>query len=237
MTRFSPLAEMDCRFLSGVGPKMAERLAKLGVYSVQDILFHLPIRYEDRSRLTPLKSLQAGQSALVEAVILRHEVVRRHKMMLQCYLEDEQGGYLALRFFHFSSAQREQLKKGARMRCYGEVRWGSAGFEMIHPEYEVLQSDEKFPPLDKSLTPVYPTTEGLSQRYWRRLTDQALTLLVREDQLEELLPAVLCESLQFPALKEALHYIHRPPVHVRPERRERSRLSWRDYISATTLPA
>src|SRR3990167_294939 len=151
---------------------MALRLAKLGIHTAQDILFHLPLRYEDRSRITPIRQLQIGQTALVEAEIVLTEVIRRHRLSMICQIADA-SGRLRLRFFHFSNAQRQHLVTGQRIRCFGEVRLGANGLEMIHPEYQLLEGQTP-PPLSKTLTPVYPTTEGIAQALWRQLTEQVL---------------------------------------------------------------
>ncbi|OGT29751.1 MAG: ATP-dependent DNA helicase RecG [Gammaproteobacteria bacterium RIFCSPHIGHO2_12_FULL_35_23] len=206
------LAEINCQYLKGVGPRMAVKLAKLGIYSGQDILFHLPFRYEDRSHLTPIRQLQPSQSALIEAEIINTSIIRKHRVSMICQVKDSTG-YLNLRFFHFSNAQRQHWLTGKKVRCYGEVRLSNQGLEMIHPEYQI-GTEADFPPLAQTLTPVYPTTEGIGQTAWRQLTDQVLSLLAQERQLQELLPAELLQQLKFPTLKQALQYVHRPPLNV-----------------------
>ena len=173
--------------LSGVGDKLAEKLGKLGIRQVQDLLFHLPLRYQDRTRLMPLGSLRLQQESLVEGVIGLSQVNFGRRRSLLCHISDGTGS-LVLRFFHFSKAQQQQLAKGRRIRCFGEVRSGPSSLEMVHPEYQLI-SDSGVTPVDAALTPVYPTTEGLHQLSWRKLIRQALMLL-NDQQMPELLAAL-----------------------------------------------
>ena len=195
--------------LSGVGEKLAEKLGKLGIRQVQDLLFHLPLRYQDRTRLMPLGSLRLQQESLVEGVIGLSQVNFGRRRSLLCHISDGTGS-LVLRFFHFSKAQQQQLAKGRRIRCFGEVRSGPSSLEMVHPEYQLI-SDSGVTPVDAALTPVYPTTEGLHQLSWRKLIRQALMLL-NDQQMPELLAALNAEH---PLLKyqltEALQLVHQPP--------------------------
>ena len=195
--------------LSGVGDKLAEKLGKLGIRQVQDLLFHLPLRYQDRTRLMPLGSLRLQQESLVEGVIGLSQVNFGRRRSLLCHISDGTGS-LVLRFFHFSKAQQQQLAKGRRIRCFGEVRSGPSSLEMVHPEYQLV-SDNGVTPVDAALTPVYPTTEGLHQLSWRKLIRQALMLL-NDQQMPELLAAL---NTQHPLLKyqlsEALQLVHQPP--------------------------
>ncbi len=229
------LAEIECRYLKGVGPKMAEKLAKLGIHTAQDVLFHLPLRYEDRSRVVPIAQLRPGQSAMVEGRILDSAVIKRRQLNLLCRITDGAAD-LTLRFFHFSNAQRQYLQVGHAIRCYGEVRQGQHGLEIIHPEYSVLKEGE-FPPLEKTLTPIYPTTEGVGQHLWRQLTEQVLALLKREDQLQELLPKSVLAELDFPELKQAIHFIHRPPVTLNVDKLADSRHPFQQRLAFEELLA
>ena len=139
-------------------------------------------------------------------------MLRRRRSLL-CSIADGTGS-LTLRFFHFSRAQQKGLQRGTRLRCYGEVRKGPAGLEMVHPEYQRLGEDEE-PALEERLTPFYPSTEGLQQPRLRRLVDLALAAL-EAGGLEELLPEAASASMGFPSLEEALRFIHRPPVGTAP---------------------
>jgi len=194
--------------LRGVGPQVAERLEKLGIRSVEDLLFHLPLRYEDRTRVTPIGALRPGHHATVEGVIELTETLFRGRRMLLTRIADGTGA-LTLRFFHFNATQIAMLARGARIRCYGEGRPGKTTLEMVHPEYRLLGKDEHLSE-EPALTPIYPATEGVQQLKLRSLTDQALRLLDHA-ALPELMPAELLTEAHMPALAEALHYVHRPP--------------------------
>jgi ATP-dependent DNA helicase RecG len=198
--------------LKRVGPRLTERLAGLGLNSVQDLLFHLPSRYQDRTRLTPIAELIPGGEALVEGVVSAAEVALGRRRSLKVWLADGETRGLMLRFFHFSTAQREGLKPGTRLRCYGEVRQGPHSLEIVHPEYQVLGA-EAGPAVAEALTPIYPSTEGLHQATWRSLTDQALEWLGRgASLLPDLLPAEVTSTLGLPDLAAAVAYLHRPPL-------------------------
>ena len=194
--------------LRGVGPQVAEKLARLGLRSVEDLLFHLPRYYEDRTRITPVGALRPGGTASVEATVELTEVAFRGRRMLLTRISDGTGA-LTLRFFHFNAAQQAMLARGARLRCYGEVRPGKATLEMVHPEYKILGKDD-LAPREPALTPIYPATEGVQQVKLRALTDQALSWLAHGNALEELLPAEVLGK-DMPPLAEALRYVHRPP--------------------------
>ncbi len=198
----------DLRTLRGVGPAIAERLARLGVERPLDLLFLLPQRYEDRTRVAPLGSLRPGQRVVVEGEIAVADVAFRRRRSLLVRLTDKTG-QLTLRFFHFSRAQQSNLATGARLRCYGEVRPGPLGYEMVHPEYRVLAADQ-LAALDDRLTAVYPTVEGLAQFRLRDLTTQALDRVL--PTLADELPAENLAPLHMPALADALRYVHRPPA-------------------------
>lgn len=203
------LSTMPCTELKGVGPKTAECLARLGIASTQDLLFHLPLRYQDKTRVRNIVSLQPGESALIEGDVIAKETPKGGKTRLLLHLQDDKG-FIHLRFFHVVLAQIKALNPGVKLRCFGEVRFGPKGFEMVHPEYRVIQPGE-IVPIDVALTPVYPTTEGLYQNGLRRLTEQALSLMMREKQLN-LLSSNLFSQAAFSDIKDALLYVHRPPV-------------------------
>lgn len=195
--------------LKGVGKQLAEKLSKLGLNNLQDLLFHLPLRYIDRTRVTPIGALQPNMSAVIEGEIQACDIVFGRRRSLMCRLQDGTGT-LTLRFFHFSAAQKNNLVSGVRLRCYGECRRGASGLEIYHPEYERLELAADLP-LERTLTPVYPATEGITQQRLRALTDQALALLDRHS-LHELLPEDLRRHLHQVPLIEALQFLHRPPA-------------------------
>lgn len=194
--------------LKGIGPALAKKLEKLNLYWVDDLLFLLPIRYEDRTQLVKIGALEAGGRCLVCGEVLLAETVFRGRRNLLVRLSDG-SGQLTLRFFHFSRAQQAQFQPGVHITCFGEVRRGKSGFEIIHPEYRVLRADQDAA-TDESLTPIYPATEGVQQGRLRSLTDQAL-LQLHAAPPPELLPASITEKLGMPSLADAINYLHRPP--------------------------
>jgi ATP-dependent DNA helicase RecG len=206
-------AEVDLlsvRRLPGVGPRLAERLARLDIHTIPDLLFHLPLRYQDRTRVVPMGALRPGQDAVIQGEVLLTEVKFGRRPMLLSRLGDGTGA-ITLRFYHFNARQKEQLARGVVVRCYGEVRVGVGALEMIHPEYRVVGSDE--PAREQEhLTPIYPTTEGLNQHSLRRLSEHALQWLQRHaERVPELLPDAIQHALKLPPLHEAITYLHRPP--------------------------
>ena len=202
------LDERPVTSLRGVGPALAATLAKLGLHTVQDLLFHLPLRYEDRTRVVPIGALRHGDRAVIEGEVQLAEVVFRGRRALLCRLADG-SGYITLRFFHFSAAQQAALSRGTRLRCFGEARPGPAGLEIVHPEYRRVIAGVT-PPADDSLTPVYPTTEGVQQGRMRVLTDLALTQLADGGLRDWVAPDVLAAA-RMTSLEAALRYVHRPP--------------------------
>ncbi len=205
------LADLAVTALRGVGNRVAERLEKLGIRSVQDVLFHLPHRYQDRTRVQPIGSLRPGDEALIVGEIGLTQIRFGRRRSLISVVSDGTGS-IALRFFHFSATQQANLERGRRIRCYGEVRRGAGSLEMVHPEYDVVEVDQPVP-VETRLTPIYPTTEGLHQLSLRRITDQALALL-EVTPPDELLPEQVLRQLGLPALTEALAVAHRPPPEV-----------------------
>ncbi|MGE0114518.1 MAG: ATP-dependent DNA helicase RecG [Steroidobacteraceae bacterium] len=200
--------------LRGVGTALAGKLAMLGIHTVQDVLFHLPFRYEDRTQTQPLGTLQAGMRAVVEGEVQLSEVVFRGRRQLLVRISDG-SGWLTLRFFHFSGSQQTQLARGIRVRCYGEVRPGPQTLEMVHPEYRRVSTDSE-PVAESSLTPVYPATEGVQQARLRQLSAAALQEL-RRNSVRDWLPPQLLPDRHWPSLHAALQYMHRPPPDARLE--------------------
>ena len=189
------LNALPCTHLQGVGPRLAERLAHLGINVIQDILFHLPFRYQDRTRILPLRQLTVGEHAAIEATIDQVTTPQGGRTRLLCRIRDA-SGHAWLRFFYMNPLQRKTLAVGMKLRCYGEVRFGAAGLEMIHPEYHLVTDGLQLPE-DDHLTPIYATTEGLSQLTWRKLTSQALQLVEFGGVLQELLPMTILQKLNF----------------------------------------
>ena len=205
--------------LKGVGPAVAAKLEKLGIYTVQDVLFHLPLRYEDRTRVVSIGSLQAGQQVLIEGVIEHSEIRFSRKgsrwgksksgsgRSLLCYLSDGTGG-VVLRFFYFNASQQENLALGQRVRCFGEIRHGANSLEITHPEYKLIEENERLSTMN-ALTPVYPKTDGVHQTLLRNLAEQALAGIT-DNAIVDLLPAFLRQEKSFPELSQALNMVHHP---------------------------
>ncbi len=195
--------------LRGVGEALASRLARLGVFTIQDLLFLLPLRYEDRTRIVPIGTLRVGDAAVIDAEVELTEVVFRGRRQLLTRIADG-SGFLTLRFFHFNLSQKEALARGKRLRCFGEVRRGPLGLEIVHPEYRLLDPEHK-ESFAESLTPIYPATEGVQQGRLRRLTALALDAAV-DGALTDWLPRAILDEVRWPGLYEALAYAHRPPT-------------------------
>ena len=195
--------------ISGVGAAVAEKLGKLGIFNLQDLLFHLPLRYEDRTRITPIADLQAEQYATIEGVVQSSEVQFGRRPMLMVYLSDGTAK-LALRFFNFNAGMKNSLQPGARVKAFGEVRRGRFMAEIHHPEYQIIH-DNKPLVLAETLTPIYSATEGLKQTALRKLIAQAL-LVLDKTPIAELLPAE-CNPHPFD-LKFAIQFLHNPPPDV-----------------------
>ena len=214
MTSIEDQLGLDARpvtTLKGVGPRVSERLATLDIYNLQDFLFHLPRRYEDRTRVTPIGALHAGMQAVIEAEVDLVEIKYGRRRSLLVRISDGTGA-LTIRLFYFNSNQQQGFVRGHRFRFFGDIRNGSVTLEMVHPEYQRLQEHESLP-LAAQMTPVYPTTEGVSQILLRRMTDQVLLLLDSEN-LPDLLPVDVLSEFDLTDLHAALRYVHRPPPGV-----------------------
>ncbi|MEJ6655729.1 MAG: ATP-dependent DNA helicase RecG [Pseudomonas sp.] len=196
----------------GVGPAVADKLGRLGLNSVQDVLFHLPSRYQDRTRVTPIGALRPGMDAVIEGVLLGADVVMGRRRSLLCRIQDG-SGTLSLRFYYFSAALKANLQRGSHWRCYGEARSGASGLEIYHPEMQNLDTQQAAP-VATTLTPIYPATEGLSQQRLRSLSEAALSWLDQGNSLPDLLAPELTEQYQLPSLREAIRTLHRPPPDV-----------------------
>ncbi|TAK73568.1 MAG: ATP-dependent DNA helicase RecG [Gammaproteobacteria bacterium] len=195
--------------LRGVGKQIAKHLARLEIHSLEDLLFHLPARYQDRTQIQPIRTLIPGNEVVVEGVIHTVSTPSHGRTKLLCELKDDTGT-LYLRFFHVFSFQADTLKPGTRLRCYSEVRLGQKGLEMVHPEFQIITPHRPIP-IEHHLTPIYPATEGLSQYMLRKLTSNALAAMQNDPSLREIIPTALLQPLSFPALKDALQFVHRPP--------------------------
>lgn len=201
--------------LAGVGPKLAEKLARLRIKTIQDVLFHLPLRYQDRTREVPIGDLLPGMEVVCTGTVESTEVLFRRRRSMVCTISDSTGS-IRLRFFHFNNQQREKLSEGSKIRCFGEVRRGPSSMEMVHPEFQSARAAD-MALVAETLTPIYPVTEGLHQLSMRKITTAALEYLDKTD-LPELLPSSTELFKQLGeisiSLREALLIVHRPPPDV-----------------------
>ena len=207
MSTESPLKQ-SLTSLKGVGDKMADKLTKLGLFSVEDLLFHLPRRYQDKTKLTALEKIRPGMEVLVEGEIISQHMTQSRNSSLLVKLIDLSGNTLTCRFFHFHHRQAQQFKNGIQIRAYGEVNLGPTGLEMVHPTYELFSSEQS-PPLETTLTPNYPLTEGIGQPTLLKLIKQAITLL-KHYPLAEGLPSEILNKLKLPLINDALLTLHQP---------------------------
>lgn len=197
------------RTLKGVGPRVLEKLARLGIHSINDLLLHLPLRYQDRTRVVPIGGLSAGDDAVIEGEVLLTEVKFGKRPTLLSRVADGTGS-ITLRFYYFNAQQKDTLARGTRVRCYGEARSRDQALEMIHPEYRVVDVAIP-PPVEENLTPIYPATEGLNQHSLRRLTTQALLWWQQHAaQRADSLPDAVLQQFRLPYLREVIPFIHRP---------------------------
>lgn len=190
---------------------MAEKLSRLGIDTLQDLLFHLPVRYQDRTRVVSIRDLKPGDEVTLDVEVINSEIRFARKRMMLTHVTD-QSGVLTLKFFHFSASQQASLTAGTCLRIYGEARWSKSGMEMIHPEYRRLQADgESTANMEEHLTAIYPMTEGFSQQTLRGLIAQLFDanhqLLV---SMEEYLPHDVLHRYGLPGLQQAISLIHKP---------------------------
>lgn len=197
--------------VKGVGEKLAEKLARLGILSVQDLLLHLPYRYEDRTRISAIGDVRPGQRVSIIGSIEHTDIAYGRRRSLVTRVSDETG-CINIRLFYFSRAQQNNLRRGNWISCFGEVRHGRGAFEMVHPEYRVSQQQ---PVADSAgaLTPVYPATAGVSQLILRRITGNAIDS--HASALTELIPDEYLRALKLPTLRDAIVDLHRPKADER----------------------
>lgn len=197
--------------LSGVGVKLAEKLARLGLLHVQDLLFHLPLRFQDRTRVHPFAQALPGIEIQVEGTVTHSQIHMGKRRSLAVTLRDETS-LLVIRFYHFTAAQKASFSQGSKVRCFGEVRRGVTGFEMYHPEYKILSNTTTSTLSSEGLTPVYPSTEGLNPNRLRQIMMQALEWLQREPEIlvDYLPPETYQQQTHLPKLSEAIFELHNP---------------------------
>lgn len=195
--------------LKGVGPKTAAKLQAAGLHSAADLLFQLPLRYQDRTTIQPITTVTPDTEAYIEAEIVDVKVQFAKKQILTCHVRDL-SGHMVLKFFFFNGQQRRRLEASdQKIRCYGKLRKTQYGLEMIHPDYELMPIDQPTP-LAQSLTPIYPTVDGVNQPLWRKLIAQVLPFLQQGIILEDLIPPSLLANHQLMPLSQALSILHQP---------------------------
>jgi len=212
MKEQSCLDDLPITILKGVGAKVAEKLQRLGISTVADMLFHLPFRYEDRSKVIDIGSLQTGQSCLFEGQVELTEVVFRGRRSMLVRVSDGTG-FVTLRFFHFSNSQKQAMKRGQWLRCFGDVKaYGKTGAaDIIHPEYQLITEQQRGE-IDEGLLAVYPVTEGLHQTSFRKLIKQAFLLLSQGAYVRECLPKTVLQRNGFQDLVGSLNELHYPAI-------------------------
>lgn len=200
--------------LKGVGSRVAEKLSHLGINTLQDLLFHLPVRYQDRTRIVSIRDLKPGDEVTLDVEVLNCEIKFARKRMLLAHVTDHTG-VITLRFFHFTASQQANLSPGTRLRVYGEIRWSKSGMEMIHPEYRRMQQTDSVV-MEDYLTAIYPMTEGFSQQTLRGLVSQLFDDNHRlQVVMEDYLPPEVIERNGFPPLQQAIAVIHKPTPDIR----------------------
>ncbi len=212
------LHQIPVTCLKGVGAALEKKLHVIGIHNLQDLLFHLPLRYEDRTRLVSIGSISAGETVQIQGEVLSTDIQFGRRRSLKCILRDN-SGFITLRFFHFSNAQKNSLAPGSQIRCYGEARRGRSGLEIFHPEYKVVRENESLL-IDDCLTSIYPATEGLGQAKLRNIATQALAYLGENPAelsqtntfLDDFLPRELISKFNLHSLVDAIRLIHRPPI-------------------------
>lgn len=190
--------------LQGVGQATAALLEKLNLFTTDDLLFHLPRDYEDRSSIIAMNQLQVGRSYLLEGVVQSVDFPAGKRKSMAVALQDD-FGKVTLRFYHIYKNLTTTLQVGQRVRVFGEIRVGARGLELYHPEIKAIHAHTPLP--KTQLTAIYPSTDGLTQAKLREYVKQALQQ--HSDALPELIPSQFCNGY---ALKDALFYIHEPPL-------------------------
>jgi ATP-dependent DNA helicase RecG len=202
--------------LTGIGSQTANRLKRLDIHVIQDLIFHLPIRYEDRTRVYPIGALRVGMTALIRGKVEFIDILLKGRKSLVCMISDGTG-FISLKFFHFSASQHNTLKPGTLISCFAEVRQGFAGLEMVHPDYQVISNPEA-PVTETRLTPVYPLTEGLSQNTLRKVIKQALNLCKNKPELlVDWIPESILKRYHYPSLADAIQTLHAPDESISTE--------------------
>ena len=202
------LCDLPTSYIKGVGPAIEKKLGSIGIHSIQDLCFHLPIRYEDKTTISKISELQPNQKFQVQGEVTNCHIQFGRRRSLVCTLNDT-SGHLTLRFFHFNASQKAALSVVTKVRCYGDIKFGRLGPETYHPEYKIIKS-LTYDGLSKTLTPIYPVTEGLQQSRLKAIISHAVDLINDAQPLEDFLPEKLSAALGFADVTGAILQIHRP---------------------------
>lgn len=211
----------SCNTLPGIGPALAAKLAKCGIHTLQDLLFHIPYRYQDRTRITAIGDTRLQDWCVIAGKVVQTRISLGKRRTLHCYVEDKTG-MLHLRFFHFNNQQVLALNNSTSIRIFGEIRNRDPMPEMVHPEYQLLENADSCP-VEEHLTPIYPATLGLSQTRLRQLINKAI--IHCKDilhQLEWMNPEQL-QHFGFLPFMESLLFLHNPPPDTSPQQLEEGR--------------
>lgn len=202
----------SCEIINGVGDSLSKKLSKCGIQTLQDLLFHLPFRYQDRTHITAIQDLRASEWAVISGRIIKTQVKYGRRPILECYVEDKTG-VMVLRFFNFHKQQLLRMNQFTFIRAFGEIRAFAGMPEMIHPEYQLMDVETDYT-LEETLTPIYSTTQGLSQQKLRQLVAAAFSICEAAlDQLEWMSDEQL-RFYKFPDIAEALQVLHQPPPDI-----------------------
>lgn len=213
MSPLLPLYKIPVSNLKEIQPNHQQRLTRLGIITFQDLLFHFPIRYENRTHITPIGTLKLGDSVLIEGEIQHGEIFSGRRRYLSLRIADSTGSIL-LKFFHFTPSQSEDFQPGVKLRCYGQVRQGPTALELVHPTYKkipLLHENN----LSNTLTPIYPSTTGIKQSHWQMWIKQVLRMLTNNPAyMPELLPTEISLGDPLWSLASAIRFLHNPPVNA-----------------------
>jgi len=214
MSNNIPLHLQSIKHIQGIGPTIEDKLFSMGIKTVYDILFHLPIRYQDRSKVQPIGSIKKDHFVVIEGEIRVSDIIFNKRRNLLCKIQD-QTGTITLRFFNFNKTQKNSFRPGIYIRCFGKTSISRGGLEMIHPEYEFINKDSLYND-SEYLTAIYSTTEGLSQKRWRKFISSAFEL-IKQDEIPELLTKEHLSKIKNNVttdIYKTLKLLHYPPVNT-----------------------
>ena len=214
MSNNIPLHLQSIKHIQGIGPTIEDKLFSMGIETVYDILFHLPIRYQDRSKVQPIGSIKKDHFVVIEGEIRVSDIIFNKRRNLLCKIQDKTGT-ITLRFFNFNKTQKNSFRPGIYIRCFGKTSISRGGLEMIHPEYEFINKDSLYKD-SEYLTAIYSTTEGLSQKRWRKFISSAFEL-IKQDEIPELLTKEHLSKIKNNVttdIYKTLKLLHYPPVNT-----------------------